>query len=205
MRCSPLADVARAAPVCSVGGRRRGARTLRISSSGAGAPPSTSPRSSSSDSAFRSRHGSALPRRRRRLQRPTAIGAPDRGQVRRPRAQGAKRRRRSRHRDTGRGGRSRAASRRLCARRAPGRARCRGALRHDPRRGLRADPRRRPGRRERSRSSTTSHLSSAPLDVAAAADLVAEAGIDDPHGVVAATLAALGDLALAHPRISPSR
>ena len=31
------------------------------------------------------------------------------------------------------------------------------------------------------------HLASAPLDIAAAADLVAEAGIDDPHGVVAAT------------------
>ena len=46
------------------------------------------------------------------------------------------------------------------------------------------------------------HLASAPLDVPAAADLVAEAGIDDPHGVVAATLAALGDLALAHPRIT---
>ena len=46
------------------------------------------------------------------------------------------------------------------------------------------------------------HLASAPLDIPAAADLVAEAGIDDPHGVVAATLAALGDLALAHPRIT---
>jgi acetyltransferase len=46
------------------------------------------------------------------------------------------------------------------------------------------------------------HLASAPLDVAAAADLVAEAGIDDPHGIVAATLAALGDLALAHPQIT---
>jgi acetate---CoA ligase (ADP-forming) len=46
------------------------------------------------------------------------------------------------------------------------------------------------------------HLSSAPLDVHTAASLVAEAGIDDPHGVVAATLAALGDLALAHPRIA---
>jgi acetyltransferase len=45
------------------------------------------------------------------------------------------------------------------------------------------------------------HLASAPLDVPAAADLVAE-GIDDPHGVVAATLAALGDLALAHQRIA---
>ncbi len=46
------------------------------------------------------------------------------------------------------------------------------------------------------------HLASAPLDIPAAADLVAEAGIDDPHGVVAATVAALGDLALAHPRIT---
>jgi acetyltransferase len=46
------------------------------------------------------------------------------------------------------------------------------------------------------------HLASAPLDVPAAADLVAEAGIGDPHGVLAATLAALSDLALAHPRIT---
>jgi acyl-CoA synthetase (NDP forming) len=46
------------------------------------------------------------------------------------------------------------------------------------------------------------HLASAPLDIPAAADLVSEAGIDDPHGVVAKTLAALGDLALAHPRIT---
>jgi acetyltransferase len=46
------------------------------------------------------------------------------------------------------------------------------------------------------------HLASAPLDVPAAADIVAEASIDDPHGVVAATLAALGDLALAYPRIT---
>jgi hypothetical protein len=45
-------------------------------------------------------------------------------------------------------------------------------------------------------------LSSAPLDEPAAARLVAEAGIDDSHGVVAATLVALGDLALANPRIS---
>jgi acetate---CoA ligase (ADP-forming) len=46
------------------------------------------------------------------------------------------------------------------------------------------------------------HLASAPLDIPAAADLVSEAGIDDPHGVVAATVAALGDLALAHPQIT---
>ncbi len=45
-------------------------------------------------------------------------------------------------------------------------------------------------------------LSSAPLDVTAAASLVAEAGIEDVHGVVAATLVALGDLALANPRIA---
>ena len=73
----------------------------------------------------------------------------DGGQVRRPRAQGAERRRRSRHRDTGRGGRSGPTSRRLGARRASGGARYGGALRHDPRRGLRADPRSRPGRRGR--------------------------------------------------------
>jgi acetyltransferase len=41
----------------------------------------------------------------------------------------------------------------------------------------------------------------APVDAAAAAQLVAEAGVDDPHGVVAATLVALGRLALAEPRI----
>jgi acetate---CoA ligase (ADP-forming) len=45
-------------------------------------------------------------------------------------------------------------------------------------------------------------LSSAPLDEPAAALLVAEAGIDDSHGVVAATLVALGDLALANPQIA---
>jgi acetate---CoA ligase (ADP-forming) len=44
-------------------------------------------------------------------------------------------------------------------------------------------------------------LSSAPLDEAGAAALVADAGIADLHGVVVATLVALGDLALAHPRI----
>jgi acetyltransferase len=44
-------------------------------------------------------------------------------------------------------------------------------------------------------------LSTAPLDTAYAARLVADAGIDDPHGVAAATLAAIGDLALANPRI----
>jgi acyl-CoA synthetase (NDP forming) len=45
-------------------------------------------------------------------------------------------------------------------------------------------------------------VSSAPLDAASAADLVATAGVDDPHGVVAQTLVALGDLALANPRIA---
>ena len=44
-------------------------------------------------------------------------------------------------------------------------------------------------------------LCSAPLDRDAAAALVAEAGIDDRHGTVAATLAALGDLAAAETRI----
>ena len=44
-------------------------------------------------------------------------------------------------------------------------------------------------------------LSSAPLDLAGAAVLVAEAGIDDRHGVVAATLVTLGDLGLAYPHI----
>ena len=41
----------------------------------------------------------------------------------------------------------------------------------------------------------------APIDHETAAELVAEAGIDDPRGVVALTLAALGRLALAHPEI----
>jgi acetyltransferase len=44
-------------------------------------------------------------------------------------------------------------------------------------------------------------LSSAPLTPTDAALLVEEAGIEDPHGVVARTLAALGDLALANPDI----
>jgi acetyltransferase len=44
-------------------------------------------------------------------------------------------------------------------------------------------------------------LSSAPLDRRSAAHLVSEAGIDDTHGVVADTLVALSDLALAQPRI----
>jgi acetyltransferase len=45
-------------------------------------------------------------------------------------------------------------------------------------------------------------VSSAPLDASSAARLVASAGVEDPHGVVAETLATLGDLALAHPRIA---
>jgi acetate---CoA ligase (ADP-forming) len=45
-------------------------------------------------------------------------------------------------------------------------------------------------------------LSSAPLDVSAAALLVAEAGLADPHGVVARTLAALSDLAVSNPDIA---
>jgi acetate---CoA ligase (ADP-forming) len=44
-------------------------------------------------------------------------------------------------------------------------------------------------------------VSSAPLDEATAALLVAEAGIEDSHGVLAATLVTLGDLALADTRI----
>ena len=44
-------------------------------------------------------------------------------------------------------------------------------------------------------------VSSVPLDAASAAALVAAAGVDDPHGVVAKTLVALGDLALANTRI----
>ena len=44
-------------------------------------------------------------------------------------------------------------------------------------------------------------IASAPLDDVGAAELVADAGIDDPHGVVAKTLAAISDLALAEPRI----
>jgi acetyltransferase len=45
-------------------------------------------------------------------------------------------------------------------------------------------------------------VSCAPLGAASAAALVAEAGVEDPHGVVAATLVALGDLALANPGIA---
>ena len=44
-------------------------------------------------------------------------------------------------------------------------------------------------------------LSSVPVDLASAAALVAEAGVDDPHGVVARTLVALGDLGVSHPDI----
>jgi acetyltransferase len=44
-------------------------------------------------------------------------------------------------------------------------------------------------------------LASAPLDRAAADTLLAEAGVEDPHGVVGATLVAISDLALANPRI----
>lgn len=45
-------------------------------------------------------------------------------------------------------------------------------------------------------------VSSAPLDAASAAALVVEAGVEDTHGVVATTLVALSDLALANPRIA---
>ena len=44
-------------------------------------------------------------------------------------------------------------------------------------------------------------LSSAPLDRESAGHLVAEAGVADPHGVVAATLVAISDCAVANPRI----
>jgi acetyltransferase len=44
-------------------------------------------------------------------------------------------------------------------------------------------------------------LSSAPLDRTSAARLVSDAGIDDVHGVVAGTLVALSDLAVAQPRV----
>jgi len=44
-------------------------------------------------------------------------------------------------------------------------------------------------------------LSAAPLDRRTAARLVADADIEDPHSVVANTLVALSDLALAHPEI----
>ena len=42
---------------------------------------------------------------------------------------------------------------------------------------------------------------SAPLDAASAAHLVADAGVEDPHDVVVATLVALSDLALSNPDI----
>ena len=44
-------------------------------------------------------------------------------------------------------------------------------------------------------------LSSAPLSSAGAKALVAEAGIEDLHGVVARTLVALGEVGLSNPRI----
>ena len=44
-------------------------------------------------------------------------------------------------------------------------------------------------------------LSTAPLDAASASALVAEAGVEDPHGVVAQTLVALGDLGMSNPDI----
>jgi acetyltransferase len=44
-------------------------------------------------------------------------------------------------------------------------------------------------------------LSSAPIDLAGASALVAEAGVDDPGAVVARTLVALGELALAYPEV----
>ncbi|HEU5491772.1 MAG TPA: acetate--CoA ligase family protein [Gaiellaceae bacterium] len=43
--------------------------------------------------------------------------------------------------------------------------------------------------------------SSAPLDAASAGHLVADAGVEDPHDVVVATLVALSDLALSNPDI----
>jgi acetate---CoA ligase (ADP-forming) len=43
--------------------------------------------------------------------------------------------------------------------------------------------------------------SSAPLDAASATHLVADAGVEDPHDVVVATLVALSDLALSNPDI----
>lgn len=43
--------------------------------------------------------------------------------------------------------------------------------------------------------------SSAPLDAASAAHLVADAGVADPHDVIVATLVALSDLALSNPDI----
>jgi acyl-CoA synthetase (NDP forming) len=44
-------------------------------------------------------------------------------------------------------------------------------------------------------------FSSAPLDLASAADLVLEAGVEDPGDVVARTLVALSELGLAYPQI----
>jgi succinyl-CoA synthetase beta subunit len=44
-------------------------------------------------------------------------------------------------------------------------------------------------------------LSSAPLSASGASRLVADAGIADPHGVVAETLVALGNLGLSRPDI----
>jgi acetate---CoA ligase (ADP-forming) len=45
-------------------------------------------------------------------------------------------------------------------------------------------------------------VSIAPLELAGARELVAEVGLQDPGDVLAETLVALGDLALAHPEIA---
>jgi acetyltransferase len=45
-------------------------------------------------------------------------------------------------------------------------------------------------------------LVAAPLDPDGAAELVAEAGLEDPHGVIARTLVAVSRLALGHPEIA---
>ena len=74
-------------------------------------------------------------------------------------------------------------------------------MRHDARPRLRPRAGGRARAASRSRSWRGSSVTVAPVDPETAAELVAEAGIDDPHGVVAPTLAALGRLALAHPEI----
>ena len=45
-------------------------------------------------------------------------------------------------------------------------------------------------------------LCAAPVERGIAAELVAEAAVDDPHGVVSDTLVALSRLALAYPKIA---
>ena len=90
--------------------------------------------------------------------------------------------------------------RRPGARRHAGRGRRRGALRHDPRSASSARSSRSGGAAVDVEELDRVALSSAPLDRARRGELVAEAGVDDPHGVVARRSSRWAISALAHPR-----